>query len=71
MNIKEEAIKFANTSKKQQEECPRGVLNPGLYYGFVAGANAQKEEILKLKEENELLKKQLAIAKANFNLRGY
>jgi hypothetical protein len=35
---KEAAISFANTIDKQKEECPRGVMNPGLYYGFLAGA---------------------------------
>lgn len=33
----EKAVEFANKLDKQTMECPRGCLNPGLFFGYMAG----------------------------------
>lgn len=40
-----EAIAFANSTKVIEAECPQGVLNPGLYFGFLAGEKSRQDEI--------------------------
>lgn len=37
MTKEEAAIAFANTIQKMETDCPRGVMNPGLYFGFLEG----------------------------------
>lgn len=36
--IEELAVEFANSSPKINKSAPRNVSNPGLYFGYLAGA---------------------------------
>ena len=42
MTAEEKALEFANKLEKQTIECPRNCLNPGLYFGYMAGYEAVK-----------------------------
>ena len=42
MTPEEKALEFANKLEKQTIECPRNCLNPGLYFGYMAGYEAIK-----------------------------
>lgn len=50
------ALDLANSPKHIIDlSCPRGTLNPGLYFGFIKGWEAREEEIKRLKTWNQLL----------------
>ena len=43
MTPEEKALEFANRLEKQTIECPRNCLNPGLYFGYMAGYKAKTD----------------------------
>ena len=48
------ALEYANLGINIKTiECPRGCLNPGLYFGYVAGAREILKQMTKLQEELE------------------
>ena len=49
-SVIKKAIEFSNKLEKQIIECPRECLNPGLYFGYIAGAEAMQNEIYELRE---------------------
>ena len=50
MKTKEQlALEFANTIKKHSPP-PRGVIDPGLYIGFMAGYEAREKELDELRK---------------------
>lgn len=59
MTPEEKALEFANRLEKQTIECPRGCLNPGLFFGYIAGYQELESELLKVKEENKRWQKHL------------
>lgn len=55
-SVIKKAIEFSNKLKKQTIECPRECLNPGLYFGYIAGyEQSQKKLQLALKQRDECL----------------
>lgn len=56
MSKEEKAKEFANSLEPIKHiQCPRDIINPGLYFGFIEGWE-QNLEILSLKEDLRLMK---------------
>lgn len=57
------AYKRANNWVNHNESCPRGVSNPGIWFGFIEGFSAgwmlEQTKIKELVQEIEILKSEL------------